>query len=299
MVDFGTTVLEKGVPALVQAVSDGTVVVRDAAAATKVEPKLQKAALKRVREGHARHLKQALQQIRTESQIEAIERAGPADGAFDVVVVDPAWPFEVRKEDTTQRGQTPYPQMTIQQIKEITIPAKPDAILFLWTPNSHLVKGYATEVCKAWGFEPKTLYTWVKSKMGLGDWGRSKTEHVILATRGKVKLKKVLATSFTGAVGKHSAKPEAFIELVEESCAGSKCELFARRRRKGWYCHGAELDAEPQKTTEKTTKRTIKKTPAIKKTTKKAAKKTAPKMPAPVGRNPRRRTPPKKTGRGK
>ncbi len=280
MVDYGTRVLEKGVAELATAVSDGTVAVKDAAAVTKVDSKIQKAALKRVRAGHARHLKQALQQIRTESQIEAIERAGPADGAFDVVVADPSWPFEARAQDTTQRGQTGYPPMTIKEIKETSIPAKPDAILWLWVTNSHLVKGFATEVVRAWGFEPKTLYTWNKSKMGTGDWGRSKTEHIILATRGKVRLKKVLPTSFTAPTGKPSEKPEEFFKIVEESCAGSKCELFARKRRKGWYCHGAELPPEGQGSKKKTTKKTTKKKKApakIKVPAKKKTKKKAPK----------------------
>lgn len=244
MVGYGEKVLEDGVPALVDAVNDGTVSVEDAAKAVKASTADQKAALKRVKKGEAKHLKQALQQIRTEAQIDAIEKAGPADGTFDVVVADPSWPFEARKDDTTQRGRTPYPQMTIDEIKGVTIPAKKDAILWLWVTNSHLVKGYATEVCKAWGFEPKTLYTWVKPKMGTGDWGRSKTEHVVLAVRGDTRLKKVPPTVFTGSVGEHSAKPEEFFKLVEESCAGSKCELFARRKRKGWYCHGAELPEE-------------------------------------------------------
>lgn len=300
MVEYGTKVLENGVEELATAVDDGTVAVKDAAAATKVDPKLQKAALERVKAGNARHLKQALQQIRNEAQIEAIERAGPADGAFDVVTADPSWPFEARAKDTTQRGQTGYPPMTIKEIKETSIPAKPDAILWLWTTNSHLAKGFATEVCRAWGFEPKTVYTWNKTKMGTGDWGRSKTEHIILGVRGKVRLKKVLPTSFTAPAGKPSEKPEEFFKLVEESCAGSKCELFARKRRKGWYCHGAELPPEGQASSKKTAKKAKKKKKKAKKTTKKTApKKKAParKKKAPAKKKPPKKKMPRRVGR--
>jgi hypothetical protein len=34
----------------------------------------------------------------------------------------------------------------------------------------------AFELLDAWGFEPKTILTWAKDKMGMGDWLRGKTE---------------------------------------------------------------------------------------------------------------------------
>lgn len=45
---------------------------------------------------------------------------------------------------------------------------------------------------------------------------------------------------FTGPRGKHSAKPEAFIDLVEQVSPPPYVELFARRQRLGWDTWGNE-----------------------------------------------------------
>ena len=43
----------------------------------------------------------------------------------------------------------------------------------------------AFSVLDAWGFEQKTILTWVKDRMGTGDWLRGQTEHCLMAVRGK------------------------------------------------------------------------------------------------------------------
>jgi len=45
--------------------------------------------------------------------------------------------------------------------------AASDAVLWLWTTNTHLRVSF--EVVEAWGFEYKTLLTWVKDRFGTGD----------------------------------------------------------------------------------------------------------------------------------
>ena len=47
--------------------------------------------------------------------------------------------------------------------------------------NAHL--RVAFDVVEAWGFE--YLLTWVKDRMGTGEWLRGQTGHCILAIRGK------------------------------------------------------------------------------------------------------------------
>ena len=37
----------------------------------------------------------------------------------------------------------------------------------------------------AWGFTQKTILTWAKDRMGMGDWLRGQTEHCLMAVRGK------------------------------------------------------------------------------------------------------------------
>lgn len=237
-VEEAKRVLDNGCDELAAAVQAGEVACSDAARVAKEPKTVQKRLLKMVLEGKAKHLRQALKILRQEEQIKQIEALDPAQGGYPVVVADPAWPYEVRKEDSTQRGQTPYPQMTISQICKMVIPAADDSILFLWVTNSHLVNGNAARVCGAWGYQPKTLITWVKNRMGMGDWARSQTEHVVVAVRGKPKLKEVPSTVFEAKVGAHSEKPEEFYKLVERCTAGSKIELFARKDREGWFCHG-------------------------------------------------------------
>lgn len=39
-----------------------------------------------------------------------------------------------------------------------------DAVLWLWVTNSFLLNGDGPTVCRSWGFDPKQIVTWIKSK---------------------------------------------------------------------------------------------------------------------------------------
>jgi N6-adenosine-specific RNA methylase IME4 len=43
----------------------------------------------------------------------------------------------------------------------------------------------ALVLVRHWGFRQKTILTWVKDRMGVGEWLRGQTEHCILAVRGR------------------------------------------------------------------------------------------------------------------
>ena len=110
----------------------------------------------------------------------------------------------------------------------------------------------AFTVLDAWGFQQKTILTWVKvsnsgtDRFGMGHWLRGQTEHCIMAVRGKpiVELKNQ-STVLYGPVGAHSQKPEAFYKLVERLCPAPRyAELFARRSRPNWDGHGDEAVEE-------------------------------------------------------
>jgi N6-adenosine-specific RNA methylase IME4 len=112
-----------------------------------------------------------------------------------------------------------------------------NAVLWLWTTNAHL--RLAFDVIEAWGFEYKTVLTWVKNGIGTGDWLRGQTEHCLLATRGvPVFLKGQASTALEAARREHSRKPEEFFDLVERLCPGSKVELFSCEDREGWRGFG-------------------------------------------------------------
>ncbi|HYD00958.1 MAG TPA: MT-A70 family methyltransferase [Phycisphaerales bacterium] len=162
-------------------------------------------------------------------------------GPFRVIVIDPPWRYEKRAEDATHRAGLPYPDMSTGEIVAMPIEklAHDDAILWLWTTNAFMEDAY---LClKSWGFEAKTILTWAKDRMGTGDWLRGKTEHCILAVRGRPTVTLTNQTTLLEApLREHSRKPEEFYELVEALCPGSKCEVFARETRDGWTSHGAE-----------------------------------------------------------
>jgi N6-adenosine-specific RNA methylase IME4/ParB-like chromosome segregation protein Spo0J len=164
--------------------------------------------------------------------------AAPAElptGPFQVIVADPPWRYE-------SGGNLPYPTMTIDEIKAMPIQdiADENAILWLWATNAHL--RVAFDVAVAWGFEYKTLLTWVKDRMGTGDWLRGQTEHCLFATRGKpVFLNGSRTTILTAARREHSRKPEEFYRLVEATCPGGKVELFCRQQREDWQAYGNDI----------------------------------------------------------
>lgn len=183
-------------------------------------------------------------QFKNRKASERIKQEPPVlpTGPFRVIVADPPWEYENRAKDAGHRAANPYPSMTIDSIKSLAIEeiSHSDAVLWLWTTNAHLPESFS--VAEAWGFTYKTLLTWVKDKMGLGDWLRGKTEHCLLCTRGKPVVNLTNETTVLVApAGEHSQKPELFYELVEKLCPGSKAELFSRTKRKGWAQHGNEL----------------------------------------------------------
>lgn len=141
-----------------------------------------------------------------------------------------------------------------------------DCHLWFWVTNAFMEAGY--RVVRAWGFEPKTIATWVKGRLevtktcpadgpcetvaqpiyhiGQGHYLRNCTEHVIFATRGHAPaLVHNLPTAFIypgrweGRV--HSEKPPIVHKWAELLSPGPRLELFARRRRPGWDAVGDEL----------------------------------------------------------
>jgi N6-adenosine-specific RNA methylase IME4 len=179
----------------------------------------------------------------TLQQAEIITREPPPlpVGPFRVIVADPPWEYEKRLADSTHRGTLPYPSMTLDEIKALPIHrlAADDAVLWLWTTNAHM--RVAFDVVAAWGFAHKTILTWGKQRMGVGDWLRGQTEHCILAVRGRPVITLTNQTTVLyGAAREHSRKPDEFYTMVESLCPGAKVELFARTTRTGWAAHGSE-----------------------------------------------------------
>jgi ParB/RepB/Spo0J family partition protein len=169
----------------------------------------------------------------------------PGQGPYRVGVADPAWPYEADDEDPSDRGKLPYTTMTIDRICKLDVASimHEDAVLWLWITDFHLMHGNHLPVLRAWGFKPVVLVTWAKDKMGHGDWLRNKTEHVIMAVRGKPVVTLTNQTTLLHApVRGHSVKPVEFYDLVESLCPAPRyADLFSRYRHNDkWDCHGDE-----------------------------------------------------------
>lgn len=196
--------------------------------------------------GTSEAIRAARQQLKQQTKAavaEAIRQAPlpPPSGPYGVIVIDPPWKYTNRVEDTTHRARLSYPEMSQEQIGAIDVPAftEPDAILWLWATNAFMHDAF--HLVDGWGFTAKTILTWAKDRMGTGDWLRGKTEHCILAVRGRPVVTLTNQTTLlTGPVREHSRKPDEFYALVEALCPGSKVEMFAREMRPGWAAWGAE-----------------------------------------------------------
>jgi N6-adenosine-specific RNA methylase IME4/ParB-like chromosome segregation protein Spo0J len=160
-------------------------------------------------------------------------------GRAAVLLVDPPWPYE--------GGMLPYPPMSVVEIGGLPICdllAK-DGIVWLWTTNAFLFE--AQRIAREeWQLTERNILTWDKQRPGTGHWLRGETEHCLLLTRGKpVFVQNNYTTILRARSREHSRKPEEFYRLVEETCPGSKAELFARQQRPGWQAHGAETNLFP------------------------------------------------------
>jgi len=119
--------------------------------------------------------------------------------------------------------------------------AAKDAHLYIWTINAYLERTY--HLAREWGFKPSTLLTWAKRPNGIGLGGTYSltTEHILFARRGTCKaLTRVDSTWWEWPRGRHSAKPDAFLDMVEQVSPAPRLEMFARRARFGWDYWGNE-----------------------------------------------------------
>ena len=166
-------------------------------------------------------------------------------GTFKTILADPPW-------DVQQRGAlgaiSHYKLMSLDAIKKMPVSdlAAPNAHCWLWVTNATLRAGY--DVMEAWGFTPRSPLTWIKPRIGLGQYLRNATEHLILGTRGTAPVKfRAQPTWMFAPLQEHSHKPEEQYAVIERISDGPYLELFARRRpasKAGWSVWGNEVDAD-------------------------------------------------------
>lgn len=157
---------------------------------------------------------------------------------YSTIVADPPWRYASAATKADARKH--YSTMSMDELRAMPVAdlAADDAHLYLWCTNALMEDGYS--IVRAWGFSPITVVTWCKQGPGVGYYFRNNTEHAIFATKGRpmVPEDKPLSTWFVWPKGAHSAKPDAFLDLVEQVSPGPYLELFCRRPRFGWDTWG-------------------------------------------------------------
>jgi N6-adenosine-specific RNA methylase IME4 len=171
---------------------------------------------------------------------------------YQTIVADPPWHYDGRYR-FAWRGNAPsgndlefirYPTMSVEEIAALPVSdlAQPSAHLYLWTTQRYLLDAH--RIAQWWGFTVSKSLTWCKPPTGfaLGGTYGSASEFVLFARRGSLKAKTKIPRDWFEwpRAGGHSAKPEAFLDMVEQVSPGPYCELFARRDRLGWDTWGNE-----------------------------------------------------------
>ena len=178
-------------------------------------------------------------------------------GSYRTLYADPPWPE--RGGGKIKRGaDRHYALMTVKDIAALPFGAWAawDAHLYLWVTNNFLPAGL--ECVKAWGFRHVTMVTWVKDRIGLGQYYRGMTEHCLFAVRGSLgyQIRSEDGKRMQGVTGiyepenlpsmieaprqRHSVKPERMRGYIERVSPGPRLELFARKASPGWDVWGNE-----------------------------------------------------------
>lgn len=168
---------------------------------------------------------------------------------YSTIVADPPWSY-ARSEGVQGAISEQYSTLSQADIAALPVSelAADDAHLYLWATTPKLWdRPHPAEIAGAWGFTYKTLITWVKGeRVGLGWYYRVDTEHCLFCTRGSAPIPAALRASnvLWSPRGAHSAKPDAFGDLVEQVSPAPRVELFCRRPRFGWDSWGYGYESQ-------------------------------------------------------
>lgn len=184
------------------------------------------------------------------------------DGPFKTIMVDPPWAYDDDMpgpgRGSNSHDDTLHYGTIVGMAPQVRQATASSAHLYLWTTNSFLEE--ALEISGAWGFDQKTLITWikvqeephglpherdspitVKERIGMGHYLRNVTEHLLFCAKGNLSTNSNSIPNVIFAErGEHSAKPAKAYRLAEELSPGPRLEMFSRRMRKGWEVWGDE-----------------------------------------------------------
>ena len=167
---------------------------------------------------------------------------------YRTIVADPPWEYPEGFALGPGHGELevrplPYPAMSYTEVKTLPIEsfADTDCRLFLWTTNRWL--GDAFVLLEGWSFDYRQTLVWHKLGVNLpGSVAPNSAEFLLVATKGKPQRLGYMPSAVTAVArrGRHSTKPECFLDYIEQVSPGPYLELFARRNRLGWDTWGNE-----------------------------------------------------------
>ena len=98
---------------------------------------------------------------------------------YKTIIADPPWKYKGRGPASAKEhrpnsfGAAPsseerYGAMTMEELEQLPIKnmIEDKAHLYLWVTNAFIERGW--QLCKDWGFEPKTVVTWGKVRKADG-----------------------------------------------------------------------------------------------------------------------------------
>lgn len=194
-----------------------------------------------------------------------------APRAYDVIVADPPWRFELHNETTggAKSPQAHYRCLDMADIARLPVGllARPNALLFLWCTWPMLATGEQIALARAWGFAPVSGGSWAKrTASGKLRWGpgyvvRTGTEPYLIAVDeaccpylvakvGEGARNPSLINHVDGLARENSRKPDEFYAALAAATPGRRrCDLFARETRPGfdgWGDQADKFDGQPE-----------------------------------------------------
>jgi len=151
-------------------------------------------------------------------------------GKFRTLVIDPPWDYG--SLSLAGRAAPRYATMSHDELLALDVGqwAEENCHLYLWVTNNFMTRG--VELMERWGFQHKTVLTWIKPRWGLGSYFRNSTEHALFGVRGDLRTRSdSIATHFEAPMGQHSEKPEEFYSIVRTASHGPYGEVFQRQER--------------------------------------------------------------------
>lgn len=170
---------------------------------------------------------------------------------YGTIVADPPWKYETELCPSSGNSRSsrslPFPGMTLDELCALPVSSLADSSswLWLWTTNRFLQSGLT--LLSEWSFSYCSTVTWHKTG-GVSPFSQAPiaaitdSEFLLVGRRARSRRIGVFPSLVIQhrRYGRHSQKPEAFLDMIESTTPGPYLELFARRQRLGWDTWGNE-----------------------------------------------------------